>query len=90
MASKSTFRTFAMPVGMVVGALFCRPITTIDAAAAGLLTPSFICAMLFVNFMTNGEGVQYQHSYNQFIISGVLGVAMLLYCFTQTHSFFWR
>ena len=45
-------------------------------------TVGFICAMLFVNFMTNGEGVQYQHSYNQFIVSGVLGVAMLLYCFT--------
>jgi NHS family nucleoside permease-like MFS transporter/NHS family xanthosine MFS transporter len=45
-------------------------------------TVGFICAMLFVNFMTNGEGIQYQHSYNQFIVSGVLGVAMLLYCFT--------
>ena len=45
-------------------------------------TVGFICAMLFVNFMTNGEGVQYQHSYNQFIVSGVLGVTMLLYCFT--------
>ena len=45
-------------------------------------TVGFICAMLFVNFMTNGEGVQYQHSYNQFMVSGVLGVIMFLYCFT--------
>ena len=45
-------------------------------------TVGFIIAMLFVNFMTNGAGVQYQHSYNQFIVSGVLGIAMLLYCFT--------
>ena len=45
-------------------------------------TVGFIIAMLFVNFMTNGEGVQYQHSYNQFIVSGVLGFAMLAYCFT--------
>ena len=45
-------------------------------------TVGFILAMLFVNFVTNGEGVQYQHSYNQFIVSGVLGMAMLLYCFT--------
>ena len=45
-------------------------------------TVGFICAMLFVNFMTNGEGVQYQHSYNQFMVSGVLGIAMFLYCFT--------
>ena len=50
MASQSTFRTFAMPVGMVVGALFCRPIAAVDAAAAGLLTPAFICAMLFLTF----------------------------------------
>ena len=45
-------------------------------------TIGFICAMLFVNFMTNGAGVQYQHSYNQFIVSGICGLAMFLYCFT--------
>ena len=45
-------------------------------------TVGFILAMLFVNFMTNGQGVQYQHSYNQFFVSGILGVAMLAYCFT--------
>ena len=28
-------------------------------------TIGFIAAMLFVNFMTDGNGVQYQHSYNQ-------------------------
>ncbi len=45
-------------------------------------TIGFICAMLFVNFMTNGQGVQDQHSYNQFIVSGICGLAMFLYCFT--------
>ena len=45
-------------------------------------TIGFICAMLFVNFMTNGNGVQYQHTYNQFLVSGILGVIMLAYCFT--------
>lgn len=45
-------------------------------------TIGFICAMLFVNFMTNGAGVQYQHSYNQFIVSGILGLVMLGYCIT--------
>ena len=45
-------------------------------------TIGFICAMLFVNFMTNGNGVQYQHTYNQFIVSGILGLIMLLYCFS--------
>ena len=45
-------------------------------------TVGFIIAMLFVNFMTNGAGVQYQHTYNQFIVSGIIGIAMLVYCFT--------
>ncbi len=45
-------------------------------------TIGFIGAMLFVNFVTNGDGVQYQHSYNQFFVSGILGAAMFLYCFT--------
>ena len=44
-------------------------------------TVGFILAMLFVNFMSIG-GVQFQNSYNQFFTSGVLGIAMLLYCFT--------
>ena len=45
-------------------------------------TVGFILAMLFVNFMTNAQGVQYQHSYNQFFVSGILGIIMLAYCFT--------
>ena len=55
-------------------------------------TVGFILAMLFVNFVSI-DGVQFQNSYNQFLTSGVLGLAMLLYCFTlpncpcnNTHS----
>ena len=44
-------------------------------------TIGFILAMLFVNFVSVG-GVQFQNSYNQFITSGVIGLAMLVYCFT--------
>ena len=44
-------------------------------------TIGFICAMLFVNFVSI-NGVQFQNSYNQFITSGVLGIVMLLFCFT--------
>ena len=39
-----------MPLGMVVGALFCRQIAWLDAAAQGLLTPVFIFSMLFITF----------------------------------------
>ena len=45
-------------------------------------TVGFIGAMLFVNVVKDGNGVQFQNSYNQFLTSGVLGIAMLLYCFT--------
>lgn len=44
-------------------------------------TIGFICAMLFVNFVSI-NGVQFQNSYNQYMTSGVLGIIMLLYCFT--------
>ena len=44
-------------------------------------TIGFILAMLFVNFVSI-DGVQFQNSYNQFFTSGVLGILMLLYCFT--------
>ena len=44
-------------------------------------TVGFIAAMLFVNFVSIA-GVQFQNSYNQFITSGVIGLAMMLYCFT--------
>ena len=45
-------------------------------------TIGFIAAMLFVNFMTDGNGVQFQHSYYQYIVSGTLGLIMFIYCFT--------
>ncbi len=55
-------------------------------------TIGFICAMLLVNFMktdivkTVVDGVevmyQYQETYHQFMVSGICGLVMLLYCFT--------
>ena len=45
-------------------------------------TVGFIAAMWFVNFMTNGDGVSFQKTYDQFFVSGILGIIMLAYCFT--------
>ncbi len=45
-------------------------------------TVGFIASMWFVNFMTNGDGVSFQKTYDQFFVSGVLGLMMLAYCFT--------
>lgn len=45
-------------------------------------TVGFICTMLFVNFMTNGDGVQYQHSFEQFIVSGILSITLCIYSLT--------
>ena len=50
MSTSKSFRSFSMPLGMVVGALFCRQIVWVDAALQGLLTPVFIFTMLFFTF----------------------------------------
>lgn len=42
-------------------------------------TIGFIVTMLFVNFVTNADGVQYQHSYNQFLVSGILSLVLCAY-----------
>ena len=42
-------------------------------------TVGFICSMLFVNFMRGAGGVQFQHTYNQFIVSGALSLVLCIY-----------
>ena len=46
-------------------------------------TIGFICAMLFVNFTKDGNGVQFQHSYYQFFTSGILGLILCIYALTM-------
>ena len=43
-------RTISMPLGMVVGALACRPITALEEWALHLITPTLIFLMLFNTF----------------------------------------
>lgn len=45
-------------------------------------TVGFIASMWFVNFMTNSDGISFQKTFDQFYVSGILGIIMLLYCFT--------
>lgn len=45
-------------------------------------TIGFICSMLFVNFMKDSHGIQYQHSFYQFFVSGVLGILLTGYALT--------
>lgn len=45
-------------------------------------TIGFIASMLFVNFMKDSNGAQFQCTYCQFITSGVLGLVLTLYAFT--------
>ena len=45
-------------------------------------TVGFIASMWFVNFMTNGDGISFQKTYDQFYVSGVLGLIMFVYCLT--------
>ncbi|MBR6814790.1 MAG: transporter [Alistipes sp.] len=50
MITQFSFRSLSMPLGMVVGALFCRQITWLDGMSQGMLTPIFIFTMLFFTF----------------------------------------
>lgn len=45
-------------------------------------TVGFICTMLFVNFMKDPSGIQYQHSYFQFFTSGILSLILGVYALT--------
>ena len=46
-------------------------------------TIGFILMMLAVNFITNGHGVQFQHSYEQFLVSGALSLVLAAYALTM-------
>ena len=45
-----TLKSILMPVAMVIGALLCRPLATLEAWTGGVLTPTLIAAMLFITF----------------------------------------
>ena len=45
-------------------------------------TIGFIICMLFVNFMKDGNGVQYQFTQNQFITSGIISLVLCVYALT--------
>lgn len=47
---RHTLRTVTMPLAMVVGALFCRPLAALESASGNMLTPTLIGAMLFLTF----------------------------------------
>lgn len=46
-------------------------------------TVGFIISMLFVNFMKDGSGVQFQNSYIQFFVSGILSLILAVYSLTM-------
>ena len=48
--SAHTMRTAAMPLGMAVGAIFCRQITALDEWSGNMATPVLIFAMLFFTY----------------------------------------
>ena len=45
-------------------------------------TIGFICTMLFVNFVKGADGEQFQHTYNQFLVSGILGLVLCVFALT--------
>lgn len=45
-------------------------------------TVGFICCMLLVNFAKDPAGIQFQHNYYQFFVSGILGMVLCFYALT--------
>lgn len=43
-------RTVAMPLGMIVGAILCRPIMLLEEQSGGVITPVLIFLMLFLTY----------------------------------------
>ena len=48
-------------------------------------TVGFICSMLAVNFIRNSQGIQFQLSYEQFMLSGALSIVLCMYALSITH-----
>ena len=48
-------------------------------------TIGFIIVMLCINFIKNADGVQFQHSYEQFIVSGGFSLILCAYALTLTN-----
>lgn len=47
---RTNAKTIAMPMSMVVGALFYRPVNWVDSLSGNMLTPTLIFLMLFITF----------------------------------------
>ena len=45
-------------------------------------TVGFIASMWIMNFCKTSAGTSFQFTYHQFLISGVIGLVLVLYCFT--------
>ena len=45
-------------------------------------TVGFILTMLFVNFVKGADGIQFQHTYNQFFVSGIISLILCGYALT--------
>ena len=83
----NNMRTVAMPLGMVVGALFCRPITALEEWTHGYITPVLIFLILFLTYCKvdiRRMRLSWLHLWLLlFQLGGSLGVFMLLAPFNQ-------
>ena len=78
--SSNTLRTVAMPMGMVIGALLCRPVMWVDTAARGWLTPSLISLMLFFTFCrVDARKIKFSWMHLWLILFQVVGCVVIYY-----------
>lgn len=79
MLTLHNLRTMAMPVGMLTGALFCRPIAAVEQSAQGLVTPTLIFLMLFITFCRVRPSQMRLKGIHWLLLAFQLAVAPLVY-----------
>ncbi len=72
-------RTIAMPMGMLVGALLCRPIAALESATHQMVTPTLIFLMLFFTFCRVKVSEMRLAPIHGYLLAFQLVVSLLIY-----------
>ena len=75
-------RSGAMPIAIIIGAIFCREVAWVDAATDGWMTPSFIFIMLFFTFCkVDARKIRLTWLHLWLILFQVIGSLAIYYAF---------
>ena len=75
-------RSVAMPIAIIIGAIFCREVAWVDTATDGWMTPSFIFIMLFFTFCkVDARKIRLTWLHLWLILFQVIGSLAIYYAF---------